>query len=190
LVPGNVRPDIDRRTALERLGVTAAASLAGCLGSAGGPPTDSPETPKTDSPTRTPDPDTPSETPSTTPSRTPTPTPSDPDATFAVMEAPCGSGENAATVTFAGDAVEISGTIRGGDTCDTATLDSVEFSEDTLVVRVRTDRKETTGTMACGQCLTDIRYVATVRFDGGLPDEVRVVHETGGQTVTVARANR
>lgn len=151
---------MNRRSVLIAIGSTV--GLAGCLGGPGGQP----------SPTASP---------------TPSPTPiGDPD--FSITDRSCGSGENAAAVTFGDGTVSVDGTIGGRDTCDTALLDGVEWHDDTLTVRVQVAREKTTETVACAQCLTDIDYTVTVPLGGRPPETVKVVHVTadGSQTVTTA----
>jgi len=175
-----------RRDLLSGLGTVGALSLAGCLGGAG---SNGVETPPSDTPTSgTPTPTT--STPPPTTSAVPTEMPGPVETTFAVGKRSCGSGEDDASVSFADDAVEISGTIGGRDTCDTAELARVHASDDTLTVRVRTVREEGTDTLACAQCLTDIEYAVTIRFEGVLPGTIEVIHESRNGIVTAARAER
>jgi hypothetical protein len=127
-----------RRRALTRVGTLLLAGLAGCLGGDGGATeTTAPETAGTATPpfiTR-----------------------------LEVLERACGEGENSASVAFEEDGVRVDGTIGGSDTCDTAELDTVDFSDGTLSVAVATVQETVSGTPACGQCLTDIDYRMTIQ---------------------------
>lgn len=163
---------MNRRSFL--VGFAVVAASAGCLGGDSGEP----------SPT-------PAESP--TPTETPTPVPP-PEPTvesdFTVTDRSCGTGENAASISFEDGSVTVDGTIRGSNTCDTAVLDSIEWPDDTLTIRVKATQMKTTETVACGQCITDIRYTAELSIDGPLPDRVKVVHDTSTGTETVATATR
>ena len=153
-----------RRSLLSSLGaLIGAGALSGCTGGGGV--------------------DTPSPSPS--PTRTPSPGPPPaPRTSFEVVRRNCGTGDQRASVSFADGEVAIDGTIRGSDTCDTAALDAVELRDGELVVAVTTVREESTATMACAQCITDIAYAATVRIPDGSPDRVVVRHD--GRIVTTA----
>ncbi len=117
----------------------------------------------------------------------PSPTPTG-DPEFAVTDRSCGNGQNAASVSFNTDSVTVAGTIGGRDTCDTALLDGVEWSDDTLTIRVKVAREKATETVACAECLTDIDYTATVPTGDRSLSTVKVIHVTssGPQTVTTA----
>lgn len=152
---------MNRRELLAAAGLGAGAFLAGCLGNGdGGGPAE------TDSPTS---------------SR------SVAETTFDVVENTCGEGRDEASVSF-GDHVSVSGTIRGSNTCYTATLDGATYdaAADRLTVRVRSSVPEGRETAACGQCLVDIDYDAAVRFEGGLPGTVVVEHD-GEQVASAER---
>lgn len=157
---------MQRRDLLAAMGVLTGTGLAGCLGgSDGSTPTESPD--PTDSGDH---PVTPAET------------------SFQVLDRACGAGDNAASVSFGEDSVSVDGVIGGSDTCDTARLAEAGLHLDVLKVVVEVVREPTTGSVACGQCLTDIeyRFSASGLRDG--PAQVRVVHRTadGEETVTVA----
>ncbi len=155
-----------RRDVLAGLGGAAIAGLAGCLGG----PTGS---------TPTPDPTDSGEHPVM-------PTETD----FAVLERPCGAGENDASVSFGADAVTVEGVIGGRDTCDTAQLVEASLHLDVLRVVVEVTPEPSTGTVACGQCLTDIRYRLRAQGLSGGPAQVRVIHRTADGEKTVAVADR
>lgn len=172
-----------RRTLLRAAAVAGTGVLAGCANTgpdAGGPSdgdgsTDSP----TDSPTRS-------------PTESPTPTEGSGSGSrevtarsFEVLEQSCGEGENSATVERGDDRVVVEGTIRGSNTCYTAELERAEYDSgaDRLTVAVRSyEHTPEDETPACGQCIVDINYRATVEFNNGTPDEVTVQHN--GEHVT------
>lgn len=164
---------MQRRTVLAGLAALAGTgALAGCTGGApggGGEPSgDGTATTGGDS---------------TEPTDTATPIPTDPPvAQFEVTNRGCGRGHESASVTFGAGEVSIEGTIGGRDTCDTAELDGVSLTDARLDVAVVTISEESDdGTSACGQCLTDIDYTATIDVST-LPDTVVVTHN--GETVT------
>ena len=152
-----------RRDVLAGLGI-GAAGLAGCLGTSGG------ATP----------------TPSDSGDHPVTPT----ETEFEVLERPCGEGANDADVSFGDGAVTVEGVIGGRDTCDTARLAEASLQDDVLRVVVEVVEEPSTATVACGQCLTDIRYRFRASDLGGGPAEVRVVHRTADGQETVAVADR
>jgi len=171
-----------RRTLLSALGSLAGATgLAGCVGRIHAP-----------SPGTTPRP-----TPATSPETTPTlpredsgPHPVTPaQSTFEVVDRSCGEGRNEATVTFDGEAVAVDGVLPGRDTCDTAHLTSLGMSDGVLTVVVAVGPAPHTTAVACGQCITDVRYTLRTTIPAG-PLEVDVVHRTGGGERTVVRATR
>lgn len=159
-------------------GLASATALSGCLGGAGVST------------------DTPSPSPSPSPSPTPEPTdsgehPVTPDqTTFEVVDASCGQGRNAASVSFDGATVRVEGVIGGRDTCDTARLAAVDYHRDLLTVVVEVVQEEGTETVACGQCLTDIEYAFSATVAGDGPDQVEVVHRTAAGESTVTTADR
>lgn len=146
-----------RRGLLASVCATIATGLAGCLG---GRPAGSPTS-------------TPADT-----EESPT-TPATLSATFAVTGSACGTGEDTASVSFGSETVDIEGTIRGSDTCDDASLGDISRENETLTVSVVTVRPE--GTPACGQCITDIDYVAEIDPAGPLPRTVTIRHD--GETI-------
>lgn len=156
------------------MGLATVAAGSGCLGGGSGEP----------SPTAT-------ESPTPTQSPTPVP-PTEPtvDSDFTVTDQSCGTGENAASISFGDRNVTVDGTIRGSNTCATAVLDSIEWPGDTLTVSVKATQMETTETVACAQCITDIGYTADLSIDGPLPARVKVIHITSTGTKTVATASR
>lgn len=180
-----------KRRALLTTAAAAAAGLAGCtdadgLGDGGGTPTASPtrSTP-TDSPPNGTDAldgsdggdggDT-----GDTPTDSPTPTPAETTVTessLEVLETGCGSGDHAATAEYDNDHVDVEGTIRGSDTCYTAELESARYDEasDELVIAVRAYRPD--DAEACGQCIVDVDYRATVNYDGPAPGAAVVRHD-------------
>jgi hypothetical protein len=112
---------------------------------------------------------------------------------FSVREVECGTGENAADAsvqpTGAGTpetdgapptyTVTVTGTIDGADTCHSARLAGVESrpDEDTLRVAVASYVPDSNQTVACGQCIVDVDYEATVELACGYAGVVTVVHD-------------
>lgn len=163
-----------RRTVLRRTAAAAAVAasgLAGCTAGPGG--TVSPEpTETTEEPTDS------------------GPHPVTPTATsFAVTDRSCGQGNNAATVSVDGETTLVEGVIAGSDTCDTARLGRVELQDGQLTVVVETVKEETTGTPACGQCLTDIEYTFETTLPETQPSEVKVIHKSsmGDEVVAIEK---
>jgi hypothetical protein len=163
-LPGGVK----RRTAL-RLAAAGLAGLAGCVsdgdGSAPG---------GTDAATESP---TPTSTGSPTPTATPTPsTPAIVDRSFEVTGRECGAGEAGATPTLDAPRLAVEGTAVGSNGCETARLGEATYDPGTDTLTVVVEVYEPDDADACTQCLTDIDYRLTVRFEGGTPGSVRVVH--------------
>jgi len=176
---------MDRRTLLTRFGaVLGTASLGGCLsqyeeiaGEAGETTTEGTEptegTELTETPTQT---------------TTATQRPKLADSSFRLLDSGCGQPTNEASVTFESDggAVTVEGTIPGSNACYVAKLVDASYDPEagTLDVTVASMQKE--GAEACAQCIVEIDYEATFTFEGGLPAEVRVVHQAMGESETVA----
>lgn len=160
-----------RRHVLRATGsALAGLALAGCLSPGPG------EGPGDNSPTDQP-------SPSPTAERSVT------DSGLSDVSSACGTGDNQASVSYADGTATVTGTIGGSDTCDTAKLQSVDFEDGTLRIVLKAEHPEMTGTPACGQCLTDIEYEATVTHDGPAPATVVVEHVSMGETVEVARTS-
>lgn len=119
------------------------------------------------------------------------PSPGDPpgsdiDGTdFEIIDISSGMETNEATVTADDRTVTVRGTIPGNDGCYTAKLADVSGGR-TLRLTIRSRRREMTRTLACTQAIVEIRYRATVMYDGSLPDRVEVVHEAMGASEVVA----
>lgn len=93
-----------------------------------------------------------------------------------------GDGEGAADVTFETNTVRVDGRLATPTPCHGAALAGTTLDGTTLVVAVRTT--DATAEV-CTQCLGAVPYEATVGFEGGLPEEVRVDHD--GETVATVR---
>ena len=143
-----------RRRFLATLG-TLAAGTAGCVGRTGDP----------------------GETP------TGNPPPRITDTSFTARDGACGSGTDAARVTFDGDTVRVDGRLVTPTPCHGATLADATLVDgsDRLVVAVRTADPPSG---ACVQCVGKVPYEALVWIAGGPPAAVRVDHD--GKTVTTA----
>lgn len=112
------------------------------------------------------------------------------DRSFHVVEAECGKPENSASVEFRDGeaAVSVTGTIPGSSGCHTAELADASYDpgSGTLGVTVASVKRE--GADVCTQCVTEIDYEAAFAFEGDLPATVAVVHESMGESETVATA--
>lgn len=145
----------------------------------------------TDDPSATPS-DSPEDTASETPDSEPSATPSGvADSSLAVTDRGCGTETDEASVAFDanGGTVTVTGTTWGNDTCHTAVLSDVRLDDGTLTVVVGSESDAATDT-ACGQCITEIDYEATVELDSALPREVAVVHRHGGEDTRVTSTTR
>lgn len=109
------------------------------------------------------------------------------DRTFTSLAGSCGSASEA-SVSFAEDSVEVSGSVRAPNPCYGAQLADVSVSsDDTLRVTVTTT-EPTAG--VCAQCVASIEYEADLTFRDRVPETVEVVHRTMGGTETVATVTR
>lgn len=154
---------LTRRALLRSGALVTLGAAAGCLGA--------PESPG-----------------SPTPTATPEQVPGSPGVTeprLDVTGRECGEGANRASVAVLDDRVMIEGTIAGSDTCDTAALSGVSRREDGALTITVGAVRESDGTEACAQCITDIDYTATIPFDTPAPERVVVIHESLGETTTV-----
>ncbi|ELZ27619.1 hypothetical protein C475_06855 [Halosimplex carlsbadense 2-9-1] len=145
----------------------------------------------TDGPSATPS-ESPVDTASETPDSEPSATPSGvADSSLAVTDRGCGTETDDASVAFDenGGTVTVTGTTWGIDTCHTAVLSYVRLDDGALTVAVGSESESGTDT-ACGQCITEIDYEATVALDSALPREVVVVHAHGGEDTRVTSATR
>lgn len=168
-----------RRTLLAALGAGAAA-LAGCTAD----PRDGGDENGGGDGAGDGDDGSPTTTPTATATPTPTATPSLAGADFEAEDPECGSGTDEVDVAFEGDRIVVSGTASGADACHAARLAGTEYDGDALTVRVESYVPESKQDAMCAQCLVDIRYTGTVRFEGDLPGRVVVAHD--GERVTSA----
>lgn len=132
--------------------------LAGCVGSGG--PTDT--------------------SPTATATDTDSPAPSLAATSFSVRSNECGeTGDSVRLEAVEGGEVTLAGRIDGPDTCHTARLADASVSADgaTLAVDVESYVPESTATKACGPCIVEIRYAATLTVEGGRPDRAVVSHD-------------
>ena len=108
---------------------------------------------------------------------------------FSVGQGACGT-ENSASVAFDGERVRIEGTVRTPTPQSDLSLADATYDEQTrtLTVRVRATGADDPGPGV--QCVGTVPYEASVAFEYDLPDEVRVVHESAGETREVTRAER
>lgn len=153
-----LRSAVNRRNVIRTIGVVSAA-LAGC--SLPGSPRGGTDTPGT---------------------TTGTDTAGVGGTTFEVVNNGCGTGTDEATVGVSDTTIDVSGTISGANTCYTAEVDGVTHRDGTVTIAVRAFVPESRRDSACGQCLVDVEYRASVAITGGHPDRVVVTHD--GEQVT------
>ena len=183
----------------EVVATTALGVTAGCLGEGGGGGgggdgggdggTDLP----TDESTNTRS-ETPSEDPDATPSGTtgtPGSSPAVSDRTFEGTGDCAAEEAGTASISFGSDAVTCTGCITGQNGCQQATLASAGYDagKDLLTVEVTTTAGGDTPE-SCTQQIVHRGYEATFTFEGSLPNEVSVVHESMGERSEAARAKR
>ncbi|PSQ20344.1 hypothetical protein BRD06_12505 [Halobacteriales archaeon QS_9_67_15] len=197
-----------RRTFVRALPAAGALALTGCLSEGSGEApigTDEPTDTAGDDPVDTAtepgdESDTPSDTPTESPTETLTERPEGGSSTtpsgvaeksLTVTDSGCGERMNDASVAFdeASETVTVTGTIWGNNACYTAVLSGVALDDGTLTVVVASESDAGTDE-ACAQCITEIGYEVTVTLDGGLPDEVAVVHDTGDEKTRVTSTSR
>lgn len=92
--------------------------------------------------------------------------------TIVTRETTCGETDRA-TVSWSEDSIVVSGWITASNPCHEAVVDGVEVEDDvaTVSIGIRGDEEE-----VCIQCLGEINYEATIRFDDRPPAEVVVRH--------------
>ena len=197
-----------RRIFVRALPAAGALALTGCLSEGSGEaptsadePTDTTGDDPVDTTTEPGDEsDTLSDTPTESPTETPTERPEGgssatpdgvADESLTVTDSGCGKQTDDASVAFdeASETVTVTGTIWGDDACYTAVLSGVTFGNGTLTVVVASESDAGTDE-ACAQCITEIGYEATVALEDGLPDEVTVVHDTGGEKTRATSTSR
>jgi len=206
-----------RRTLLQALPAAGTLALTGCVSDGTDDAStetdgqaDTPESTAADDPADTqsdPPEDTVTEsddgsvTPSDTSTESPTETPEDgssttpdgvADESLTVTDSGCGDGEQIddASVAFdeANETVTVTGTVWGNDACYTAVLSGVSLDGGSLTVVVGSE-SDADADEVCAECISEIGYEVTVTLDGGLPDEVAVVHEHGGEQTRVTSAS-
>ncbi|WP_227352686.1 hypothetical protein [Haladaptatus salinisoli] len=168
---------MQRREILQRTGAAAAVGLlGGCLGRGGAPGEGTPDDGSGDAGGDT---------------TTTTERPTIENRSFKVLGANCGNETQTATVSFEPSKknVVVTGTITGSDSCAKPVLAGANVGKDgALTVKVETKKKD--GATACTQCLTELEYRATLSFGGPIPESVKVVHRSLGETKTVATTKR
>lgn len=107
------------------------------------------------------------------------------EPTFEVVDVSGSDYELGAYVAFENDAVGVSGTISGNDSCYSARLHSVELGGRTLTVRVESFDAAAADEI-CMEVLVGITYELTVPIIGEPPDEVVVKHN-GDRVQTAQR---
>lgn len=106
------------------------------------------------------------------------------DHSFEALDGGCGEGVDEARASFGDGSVTVTGTISGTDGCRRPRLAGASYDADELVVAVETHAD---GEM-CSECLVDLDYEATFRFEGAAPGSVVVRHDSRGETRTVLEA--
>jgi hypothetical protein len=164
---------MDRRFVLSGIGLTVAATLAGCLGG-GSPPAD-------DGDDGTPPTDTDDGGGGTHPRFT---------ETSLTSTGRCDS-HGTASIGFDDDGVTITGCARGRNGCAVPVLADVSYaaSEDTLTVVVASEVERDEDEL-CTEALLPLGYEARVVMDGTVPTHVRVIHDDVDGRRDVARASR
>ncbi|MFB6073091.1 MAG: hypothetical protein ABEJ88_08990 [Halobacterium sp.] len=109
---------------------------------------------------------------------------------FSVVDAGCGVVREAASVSFGGGVVRVAGKTSAPSGCYTARLASAAYDRESGELRVLVAAERREDAAGCVQCITEIDYEAAVRFDGGLPASVVVVHRSRGGERTVASVER
>jgi hypothetical protein len=114
---------------------------------------------------------------------------------FSVTGAQCGD-TNDGTLSLDGETVRLDGHLRTPDPCHGAALsvadhadgEAVDAPSESLTLLVTpTDPDENT---MCQQCVGEVGYEGSVRFESEVPETVRLVHESGGERTEVATAQR
>jgi hypothetical protein len=90
----------------------------------------------------------------------------------------CGTGEGGAHMTLDAPEIRVEGTATGPNGCATARLREATYDPETDTLAVAVEVYEPDDAGVCTGCLTDIDYRLTVRFEGGTPGSVRVVHDS------------
>ncbi len=117
------------------------------------------------------------------------------EPSFSQGDGECGSGGEA-SVEFAGEAVNVAGTVRTPTPCHDLALESADLrnaeehsdgTDDVLVVTVTTDG---TPDGPCTDCIGAVDYEATVPFEHQYPSNVRVVHSSMDEDRTVHETSR
>ena len=114
------------------------------------------------------------------------------ERSFEMTSAGCGNPTNEASVAFDSErsTVVVTGTISAQNACHRAKLAGASYDPETgtLSVTVATTPRE--GTQACAQCIFEIDYEATFRFEGGLPVSISVTHDGLGGSTSVTTKER
>ncbi len=190
---GTVLCGMQRRDILKRAGAaTTVGILAGCLGRGGSGPggSGSDETSTTTTTTGS------TTNSTTTTGDTTKTTTSSSDGEVAVkshslkvLSAKCGQPKNEASVEPKDSKKQllITGTIPGSDSCARPVLKraKTDAKTGTFMVTVGTKKKKS-GSVACSECITAIKYRATFTFAGPPPKSVQVTHESMNNSKVVA----
>jgi hypothetical protein len=112
------------------------------------------------------------------------------DTGITTHSAECGATDESG-ISFGDGSVTVEGSIAAPDPCHHATVSAAAYSEsdDEFSITIGTAPNDA-GEM-CADCTAAVAYTATATFDGGTPINVTVSHESAEQgTTTVAEDSR
>ena len=109
-----------------------------------------------------------------------------------VLSAKCGTPKNEASIAFkdSNKKIVITGEIPGSDSCARPVLKRARGNAKTGKFEVTVGTKKKEGNKMCSQCITAIKYRATLTFADSAPKSVQVTHESMGKSHAVAGADR
>lgn len=121
---------------------------------------------------------------------TPTPTPDDVQTDASLLSATLRERDcTAVEVQFGEDSVTVLGCVRGNNGCHEPHLRATELTGRHLSVTIAS--VDTSGAMeACTDVLVQNGYEVALRFDGGTPSSVEIIHDDMDGRRTVATVER
>jgi hypothetical protein len=178
---------MNRRTILRQIGgVSAAASLAGCLSDR--PGADGDDGNESGDDTDSGDENDSSDDDSTTDGGVSSPELVDTGIT--THSAECGATDESG-ISFGDGSVTVEGSIAAPDPCHHATVSAAAYSESDDEFSITIGTAPNDADEMCADCTAAVAYTATATFDGGTPINVTVSHESAEQgTTTVAEDSR
>lgn len=96
------------------------------------------------------------------------------DSGFELQDTGCSTEKKEPSVTFDGQNVRVTGTIKGNNSCYVAELEDTPVEKRKLIVMVRS--YEASGADMCAMCVSQIEYSARITFESELPNTVTVLH--------------